>query len=191
MSHPSISAGHRPVLNGVLNRGLPRSAMMLVVLTVAACDPAAGPAGTAAPTASPMPPQLATIDPNGNTTQSDLAAVQQALTKVGDRVFFETDRFDLTTADQEILRQQAALLAAHGAIKVIISGHGDERGTREYNLALGESRATATGNFLVALGIDRSRLTMISYGKERPACAEATEACWAQSRRAVTEVAAP
>jgi peptidoglycan-associated lipoprotein len=164
--------------------------MLLALLAVAACDPASKPADTSDPTASATPPQTAGIDP-GSLEKSDLAAAQQALTKVGDRVFFATDHFDLTAADQDILRQQAALLNAHPAIKVTLSGHGDERGTREYNLALGESRATAAGNYLVALGVDRSRVTVISYGKERPACSEATETCWAESRRAVTELTAP
>ncbi|HEX9449194.1 MAG TPA: peptidoglycan-associated lipoprotein Pal [Dongiaceae bacterium] len=178
MSYPSSPAGRRPGL-------------VLVLLALSACHAAVAPATSPSPGIQPMADPVASTDPNGNLGHTGLAELQQALTKVGDRVLFDTDRFDLTPADQSILRQQAALLNQHREVVVTISGHADERGTREYNLALGERRAAATSNYLVALGVDHSRLTVISYGKEHPVCNDATEACWSQSRRAVTELTAP
>lgn len=165
--------------------------LIVSFMPLAGCTPAVKPQSP-----SPLPSDLASTF--GETTAAkpgsgtELQKFQQELASaVGDRVLFDTDHWDLTAADQETLRRQAAWLQQHGQLAVVISGHGDERGTRDYNLALGERRATAASAFLIALGVDRSRLTVISYGKERPACAEATEACWAQSRRAVTEIAAP
>lgn len=115
-------------------------------------------------------------------TQADLVV------NVGDRVFFGYDRYDLTPEARDTLEQQAAWLKQYPRISVVIEGHADERGTREYNLALGERRANAAKNYLVALGVSPSRLTTISYGKERPAVPGSNEAAWAQNRRAVTVV---
>ena len=84
------------------------------------------------------------------------------------------------------LQQQAALLQIYPQVVVTIEGHADERGTREYNLALGERRADAVRNYLTALGVSPDRVTVISYGKERPECPEAAEGCWSQNRRGVT-----
>jgi peptidoglycan-associated lipoprotein len=107
---------------------------------------------------------------------------------VGDRVFFETDRYDLTAEAQSQLQKQAAWLQQYPASTVTVEGHADERGTREYNLALGERRANAVANYLTALGVDAGRLSVISYGKERPDCTDSNEGCWAQNRRGVTSV---
>jgi peptidoglycan-associated lipoprotein len=107
---------------------------------------------------------------------------------VGDRVFFDTDRYDLSGEAQSQLQKQAAWLAQYPAVTVTVEGHADERGTREYNLALGERRANAVANYLTALGVDAGRLSVISYGKERPECTESNESCWAQNRRGVTSV---
>ena len=108
------------------------------------------------------------------------------LVNVGDRVHFELDRYDLTPEAQATLRQQAALLQNYPQFVVTIEGHADERGTREYNLALGERRGDAVRNYLTALGVSPDRVTVISYGKERPECPEAAEQCWSQNRRGVT-----
>lgn len=105
---------------------------------------------------------------------------------VGDRVFFDYDRFDLTGDDQAQLQKQAAWLVKYPEYKVTIEGHADERGTREYNLALGERRANSASSYLIALGVDKSRVTVISYGKERPAVEGHDESAWSQNRRAVT-----
>jgi peptidoglycan-associated lipoprotein len=107
---------------------------------------------------------------------------------VGDRVFFETDRYDLSGEAQSQLQKQAAWLAQYPAKTVTVEGHCDERGTREYNLALGERRANAVANYLTALGVDAGRISVISYGKERPECTDSNEGCWSQNRRGVTVV---
>ncbi|MEQ8640201.1 MAG: peptidoglycan-associated lipoprotein Pal [Alphaproteobacteria bacterium] len=115
-------------------------------------------------------------------SQEDLAV------NVGDRVYFAFDKFDLTDEAQNALRAQAQWLARNPSVTVTIEGHADERGTREYNLALGERRANSAKEFLVALGVDGSRVTVISFGKERPAVLGSNEAAWALNRRAVTVV---
>lgn len=103
-----------------------------------------------------------------------------------DRIFFDTDKFDVDATDQATLQSQARWLQANPTVRVTIEGHADERGTRDYNLALGERRANAAKNYLSSLGIDSSRITTISYGKERPAALGSDESAWAQNRRAVT-----
>jgi peptidoglycan-associated lipoprotein len=115
-------------------------------------------------------------------TQEDLVV------NVGDRVFFNFDKSELSTEAQATLDRQAAWLKKYSAAKITIEGHCDERGTREYNLALGERRATAAKNYLVAAGISAARISTVSYGKERPAVVGSNEAAWAQNRRAVTVV---
>src|SRR5437867_6111180 len=118
----------------------------------------------------------------GPGSQQDLAAT------AGDRIFFAFDRADITSEAQQILQRQAEWLKRYGNVSVTIEGHCDERGTREYNLALGERRAQAAKNVLVALGIPASRISTISYGKERPAVPGSSEEAFAQNRRAVTTV---
>jgi len=110
---------------------------------------------------------------------------QDFVTNIGDRVFFGTDRYDLTQEAQAELQKQATWLKTYPQYRFVIEGHCDERGTREYNLALGERRATAVRNYMVALGIDAGRMQTISYGKERPAVLGDDEAAWAQNRRGV------
>ena len=112
-------------------------------------------------------------------------SVEEFTQSVGDRVFFGFDRYDLTAEAQAQLQKQAAWLKTYPQFRFVVEGHCDERGTREYNLALGERRATAVKNYLVALGIDTARMQTISYGKERPAVLGSDEASWAQNRRGV------
>ena len=107
---------------------------------------------------------------------------------VGDRVFFGYDRTDLTSEGRATLDKQAEWLKKYPRASVTIEGHADERGTREYNLALGERRANAVKNYLVAAGIAKGTVHVISYGKERPQVLGANEAAWAQNRRGVTVV---
>jgi len=102
-----------------------------------------------------------------------------------DRVFFETDQADLKSESRTTIETWAGWLKANPTATVTIEGHADERGTREYNLALGEKRASSTRNYLVALGVDGSRIRTISYGKERPQVPGHNEAAWQQNRRAV------
>jgi peptidoglycan-associated lipoprotein len=110
------------------------------------------------------------------------------VTKVGDRIFFDFDKSNISPEARAILERQAAFAKTNAQLTFTVEGHCDERGTREYNLALGERRATADKNGLVSLGVQASRLTTISYGKERPAVVGSNEAAWAQNRRAVTVI---
>ena len=107
---------------------------------------------------------------------------------VGDRVHFGFDRFDLTNEARDILGRQAEWLKQHGSIAITVAGHADERGTREYNLALGERRAISVRNYLIALGIDPGRIRTVSYGKERPVDPGSSEEAWTKNRRGVTQV---
>ncbi len=113
---------------------------------------------------------------------------QDLVVNVGDRVFFDYDRYDVTSEGQNTLQMQAEWLKRYPSVRVSIEGHCDERGTREYNLALGERRANAVKNYLTALGIDSSRISTISYGKERPAVVGSNPSAWSQNRRGVTLV---
>jgi peptidoglycan-associated lipoprotein len=105
---------------------------------------------------------------------------------VPDRVFFDFDSSVITSEGQATLQKQATYLRSKSGLNVTVEGHCDERGTREYNLALGERRASAAKNYLVSLGVDASRIQTISYGKERPAVTGSDESAWSQNRRAVT-----
>jgi len=98
-------------------------------------------------------------------------------------VFFDFDKYDIRQSDAKVLDTNAAWLKTNNSL-VLVEGHCDERGTNEYNLALGERRAKATMNYLVGQGVQANRITIISYGKERPTCTERSEACWAKNRRA-------
>ncbi len=113
---------------------------------------------------------------------------EDLIVNVGDRVFFGYDSSDLDSDALELLQDQVAWLKQHGNVTVTVEGHCDERGTREYNLALGEKRAQAVKNYLVGLGIDPDRVSTISYGKERPAVVGSNDGAWAQNRRSVTIV---
>lgn len=106
----------------------------------------------------------------------------------GDRIFFDFDQYNVDSADMATLQNQAQWLQRNPAVRVTLEGHADERGTRDYNIALGERRANAAKNYLASLGIDPSRISVISYGKERPAELGSTEAAYAKNRRAVTVV---
>ncbi|NLR71031.1 peptidoglycan-associated lipoprotein Pal [Novosphingobium sp. ERN07] len=105
---------------------------------------------------------------------------------MSDTVLFDLDRYNIDASDQGILQSQAQWLGRYPNKAVTIEGHADERGTRDYNLALGERRANAAKNYLVSLGIDPSRVTVVSYGKERPIALGSDEESWARNRRAVT-----
>jgi len=137
----------------------------------------------------------ATTGGTGDTSSTTTAAapsgpaagsIEEFQQNIGDRVFFGFDRYDLTPEARAQLEQQAAWLKSYPQHRITVEGHCDERGTREYNLALGERRATSVKNYLVALGIDPNRIQTISYGKERPEVLGSNEAAWAQNRRAVT-----
>ena len=105
---------------------------------------------------------------------------------VPDRVFFATNESVLTTASRETLRKQASWLRKNSKVNVVLEGHADERGTREYNLALGERRANAAKDYLMTYGISSSRISVISYGKERPVDSGSNPLSWSKNRRSVT-----
>ena len=109
-----------------------------------------------------------------------------AFTRGADVIYFDTDRYNVDSVDAAALSTQAQWLARYPAKRATIEGHADERGTRDYNLALGERRANAAKNYLVGLGVDPARVTTVSYGKERPVALGSDESAWAQNRRAVT-----
>ena len=113
---------------------------------------------------------------------------QDFTVNVGDRVFFLEDQSTLTPEAQETLRRQAQWLQQYPAVMVQVEGHADERGTREYNIALSARRATAAREFLIAQGVPGNRISSIAYGKERPAALCDAEQCWSQNRRAVTVI---
>ena len=112
--------------------------------------------------------------------------VEYLATGVKDRVFFATNKSTLTTASRDTLRKQAAWMRKKSDVSVVVEGHADERGTREYNLALGERRANAVKDYLMTYGISGSRISVISYGKERPVNSGSTPLAWSQNRRSVT-----
>src|SRR5688572_29077394 len=164
----------------VSSRARLASAALLSLALLAGCENGAGGA---------KPVSTANTDPGSGAligTPPSEPDFNARLVSVGDRVHFELDRYDLTPDAQATLRQQAALLQNYPQFVVTIEGHADERGTREYNLALGERRADAVRNYLTALGISPDRVAVISYGKERPECPAADEQCWSQNRRGVT-----
>jgi peptidoglycan-associated lipoprotein len=156
------------------------------LLLLAACSSAPEPA----PGGPPGGPGGAGMGgPGGIGSRNALPGSQQDLeASAGDRVFFAFDRSDITPESQQILERQADWLRRYPNVTVTIEGHCDERGTREYNLALGERRAQAVKNVLVASGVPASRISTISYGKERPAVVGSSEEAYAQNRRAVTTV---
>lgn len=134
--------------------------------------------------------ETASTSGEGMSSAASIAAgtQQDLVVNVGDRVFFAFDRYDLRPEARFTLQKQAAWMKANPSVSVTIEGHCDERGTREYNLALGERRANSASDFLMSLGVPASRITTISYGKERPVDPASNEVAWAKNRRAVTVV---
>jgi peptidoglycan-associated lipoprotein len=151
--------------------GLLRTAALIgLVLVLAAC----GRNGTG----------VGNLGPGGGPPGSQ----QEFLVTVGDRVFFETDSSALTATAQATLDKQAAWLNKYTNYRILIEGHADERGTREYNIALGARRASVVVNYLVSRGVNAQRLQQKSFGKERPVAICDDISCWSQNRRAVTVV---
>lgn len=157
-------------------------------LTLSACGQKNAPAGASLlPPPGGAPALGADYDADGNYvgpgSQADLRRVAGS-----DRVLFDLDSYGLDDSDKEILRRQAGWLAQYPNTSATIEGHCDERGTREYNLALGERRANAAKNYLAALGVSPGRLSVVSFGKERPEAVGSDERSYAINRRAVTVV---
>jgi peptidoglycan-associated lipoprotein len=125
-----------------------------------------------------------------NTTTSSIVpgSAEDLRVNVGDTVHFDYDAYNITEEGKSVLQRQAAWLQKYPSVRVTIEGHCDERGTREYNLALGARRANSVKEYLASLGVSASRVDTISYGKERPICTESDEGCYAQNRRGVTTI---
>lgn len=163
--------------------------LAVAMLTVGACS-------KKAPTELPPPPVgtdtgTGSVDPNAGLNQVVPGSQADFIASVAaDRIFFGFDQYNVDAEDQATLRSQAEWLQRNPAVRVLLEGHADERGTRDYNIALGERRANAAKNFLVSLGIDGSRIEVLSYGKERPASIGSDDNAYAQNRRAVTVVIA-
>ncbi len=174
------------------------SSLVVALLFVTACQTApqesADTGGTGAST-TPQSTAPATSTPTQTTATPAPAPAGPApgsqedlKVNVGDRVFFGYDQFNLMAPAREILERQAVWLKKYPAVTLTVEGHCDARGTREYNLALGERRAQSVKDYLISLGVDPSRIATISYGKERPEELGNNEAAWAQNRRGVSVV---
>lgn len=143
-------------------------------------------AGTPRPERREAPPRAAEqpAPARGSATESRPAPRDFAAMKELRDVHFDFDRYDIRAQDNAVLETNARWLKANPTYLVLIEGHADERGTNEYNVALGERRAKAAMNGLVSHGVQASRITIVSYGEERPGCAEKNETCWSRNRRA-------
>ena len=164
---------------------------IFMVLFVAAC--ATTPKDSADSSGSGSSSSGSDVSSEGTITETTGSGIvsgsqEDLIVNVGDRVFFGYDSSDLDSDALELLQDQVAWLKQNSDVSVTIEGHCDERGTREYNLALGEKRAQAVKNYLIGLGINPDRVSTISYGKERPAVVGSNDGAWAQNRRSVTIV---
>ena len=153
--------------------------MLAVSISLSAC-------ATKAPKQLPPGPGAATSEANTGAPIPGSQADFVASTRGQDTIYFDTDLYNIDSEDAAALATQAQWLMRYPSKRATIEGHCDERGTREYNLALGERRANAAKTYLASLGVDASRLSTVSYGKERPVALGSDEASWAKNRRAVT-----
>lgn len=163
-----------------VSMGLKLASMAAAVFLLAACEstPEGGGAGSGGGAGGGGGGSAAIVPGS----QADLEAT------TSNRVFFGFDKYDLTEEARATLQAQAAWLAKNPSVTVTVAGNCDERGTREYNLALGERRANSAKDYLLSQGVDASRVTTISYGKERPIALCSDESCWSQNRNATTTV---
>ena len=161
--------------------------LMAAVTLVAACEtgPEGGAGASGAGVAGAKPVETFST-PLGMTVKA--GSQEDLVVNVGDRVFFGFDKFNLKADARKTLEKQAAWMKANPSVIITVEGHADERGTREYNLALGERRANSVKDYLAALGVNPARMKTISYGKERPVASGSNEAAWGQNRRGVTKV---
>lgn len=170
-----------------MHRKILITSALVTSLTLAACAPKAPkelPPAPTTTTTTTTPPVTTPAGPMPGSQEDFVASV------TSDTIHFDTDRYNVDVQSQAILQSQAQWLARYPDKKITLEGHCDERGTRDYNIALGERRANAAKNYLASLGVDPSRIQVISYGKERPAEMGSTEEAYAKNRRAVTVVIA-
>lgn len=177
------------VMRNILNTGL----AAILIIGAGACastpelvEPEPAPvvervASKPAPVERVAPVQQAPIGPLAG-------SVDDFRSNVGERVYFDLSQWRLDSSDQEILKRQAAWLQSYPSVRILVAGNCDERGTREYNLALGERRAATVKEYLVNLGVDPSRIETVSYGKERPLDGTSSEQAWALNRNGFTQI---
>ena len=173
------------------------TSLLAALFLLAACETAPNATGDAAGTAasgsstsgsstSGSSTASSGSDASDTSTSSAEMTISEELISIGDRVHFDFDSYELSSDAKSVLSKQATFLSSNPSVRITIEGHCDERGTREYNLALGESRAAATKDYLVAQGVNPARIKIISYGKERPAVIGSNEQAWKYNRRAVS-----
>ena len=170
-----------------MNRKIATLLLLASATGLAACSKKAPetlpPTPVETPRPTPTAPQVQPTGPQAGSQAHFAAAVGSSTT-----IYFETDRYNVDSQDAAALQAQAQYFARFPQVTFTIEGHADERGTREYNLALGERRASAAKAYLVSLGVDASRISVLSYGKERPLALASNEAAWAQNRRAASVI---
>ena len=159
-------------------------AIVAATFLLAACETASQVSGDSASTSASNTASSSSAS-SASSSAADKTPAEK-LAQVGDTVNFDFDSAELTVSARSTLNRQAAFLSLNPDLMIAIEGHADERGTWEYNLALGERRATAVRDYLVAKGINSARVRTVSYGKERPVVAGSDEAAWAKNRRAAT-----
>ena len=160
-------------------------ACLSAALMLGACTHKQEAVNTAPP---PAPPPQQQSAPAPVTSSIIPGSAEDFRVNVGDTVHFALNQYNIEDSDKAVLGRQAAWLSKYPAVRVTVEGHADERGTREYNLALGARRANAVKEYLVSQGVSTARVETISYGKERPICTDSNEACWAQNRRGVSTI---
>ncbi|MBL4792065.1 peptidoglycan-associated lipoprotein Pal [Citromicrobium bathyomarinum] len=167
-----------------MNSRIAAAIVLSATVSLAACK-------SSPPDQLPPEPGVSQPDTGGDYTSGPREGTQEHFVDAvnGQNViYFDTDRYNIDTADAAALQTQAQYMARYPNVTVTIEGHADERGTREYNLALGERRANSAKNYLVSLGVAANRIRTVSYGEERPVATASTPQAWAQNRRAVTVV---
>ena len=158
-------------------------AIVAATFLLAACETASQVSGDSASTSAS---NTASSSSSSSSSAKAEKTPAEKLAQVGDTVNFDFDSAELTVSAKSTLNRQSAFLSVNPGLMIVIEGHADERGTREYNLALGDRRATAVRDYLVAKGIDSARVRTVSYGKERPTASGSDEGAWAKNRRAAT-----
>jgi len=147
-----------------------------------------GGCSTPKPVGVTPPPMSSEAPPSVSGSNIEPGSAEDLRVNVGDTVHFSYNEYNIEDSDKQTLQRQAAWLQKYPSVRVTVEGDCDERGTREYNLALGARRANAVKEYLVSVGVPSARIETISYGKEHPICTDSTEDCWAQNRRGVTTI---
>lgn len=172
-----------------MRHSAPILAAAALAVSISACASKPKPAPVVEPPQVAAPRAPAVTAPTVNAPSGPVAgSLEDFRVTVGERVFFGYDRYELSAEARATLERQAAWLRQYGSVRVLIGGHADERGTREYNLALGSRRAAAVKDYLVSLGVPANRVETVSYGKERPLDPRNTEEAWALNRNGHTQI---